>query len=225
MKNSRGIGNCNMAHTYKSSYKRFIIKHTIFIILSFSGISLYFISVVNPAVQSIFGTSKIHGEQTLFSLIIPLIWTGLALVATFQHVKYYRAVLAVLRGKVLVKTGTIVLKQKRIYDVADILSKKAKKSVNPYFLSRVHFKIRDCDSECSLQVGNTVSVIYPASHVFYDKDGIPAIYVFSSEKSRPEYSISKRKIVFIATAILSVSYYFLWNSIWIALLAERGIAL
>lgn len=218
-----------MARTYQSSYKRFIIKHTIFIILSFSGIALYFISVVNPAVQSIFGVSRVHGDRTLFGLIIPLMWTGLTLIATVENVKYYRAVLAVLKGKVLVKTGTIVLKQKKIYDVTDILSEKAKKSVNPYLLRRVHFKIRDCDSECSLQVGDTVSVIYPTSRIFYDNRAIPAIYVFPSDKSRPDYSISKRKIVlwgiivFAATAILSVLYYFLWNSIWVALLAERGV--
>lgn len=63
-----------MACTYIRSYKRFIIKHTMFLILSFSGVSLYFISVVNPAVQSILGASKVRGEQVLFSLIIPLIW-------------------------------------------------------------------------------------------------------------------------------------------------------
>ena len=149
-----------MACTYIRSYKRFIIKHTVFLILSFSGVSLYFISVVNPAVQSILGASKVRGEQVLFSLIIPLIWAGLALVVTVENVKYYRAVLAVLKGNVLVKTGTIVLKQKKIYDVADILSENTKKSANPYLLSRVYFKIRDCDSECSLQVGDTVSVIF-----------------------------------------------------------------
>lgn len=218
-----------MAHTYKSSYKRFIIKHTIFIILSFSGISLYIISVINPAVQSIFGASKVHGEQTLFGLIIPLIWTGLALIVTVENVKYYRAVLSVLKGKVLVKTGTIVLKQKKIYDVADILSEKAKESVNPYFLSRVHFRIRDCDSECSLQIGDTVSVIYSASRFFYNRNAISAIYVFSYDKSRPEYSAPKENvilwsiIVFVVTAILSAFYYFLWNGIWVALLAERGV--
>lgn len=218
-----------MAHTYKSSYKRFIIKHTIFIILSFSGISLYIISVINPAVQSIFGVSRVHGEQTLFGLIIPLIWTGLALIVTVENVKYYRAVLSVLKGKVLVKTGTIVLKQKKIYDVADILSEKAKKSVNPYFLRRVHFRIRDCDSECSLQIGDTVSVIYSASRFFYNRNAISAIYVFSYDKSMPEYSTPKGNvilwsiIVFAATAILSAFCYFLWNSIWVALSAERGL--
>lgn len=197
--------------------------------MSFSGISLYFISVVNPAVQSIFGASKAHGEQTLFSLIIPLIWTGLALIVIVENVKYYRAVLSVLKGKVLVKTGTIVLKQKKIYDVADILSEKAKKSVNPYFLSRVHFRIRDCDSECSLQIGDTVSVIYSASRFFYDKNAISAIYVFSYDKSMPEYSTPKgivilwSIIVFVVTAILSAFYYFLWNGIWVALLAEWGL--
>lgn len=218
-----------MACTYIRSYKRFIIKHTMFLILSFSGVSSYFISVVNPAVQSILGASKVRGDQVLFSLIIPLIWTGLALVVTVENVKYYQAVLAVLKGNVLVKTGTIVLKQKKIYDVADILSENAKKSANPYLLSRAHFRIHDCDSECSLQVGDTVSVIYSASRFFYDRTAIDAIYVFPSDNSRPVYSMSKGKIVlwsiivFVATAILSASCYFLWNSIWVALLAERGI--
>ena len=222
-----------MARTYRSSYKRFIIKHTIFMILNFFGIEAYCVVVIKPAVQAILYGSGVRGKQILFLLIFPLAWTVLAFLAALSALKYCQAVLSLLKGNVSVKLGCITQKQKKIYDVTRILPEGVKKSSVPHLLLPARFAIQDCDCERGFQVGDGICVVYPASNMLNLglPNTIPAIYAFSTDESRRLNDIPKETLsgwlvlweilVFLITAALSVSFCLFWNRV----LAMRGFIL
>ena len=226
---------------FRRSYRRAVVKYTAFAVLNWFGLAAYAISVIGPAVQSIRHIVLTRGTRALLLYLFPLVWSSFASIAVLRTVKYCAAMLAFLREKVSVKSGTVTQKQGRRYVVEGIPPEGVKRVSIAYFIRPICFQIhdRDCEPEGGLQPGDLVSVVYPADRILYhDTHGsksIPAIFTFSQTridrralfpKSDPRLRLVLWCVcVFCLTAALSGGFYCVWNRIWTAMLASHGVTL
>lgn len=216
---------------YRNRYSRFVRKHTLFLLLDISGLMLYCLAVIDPAVTAILHGSRTYGGQMLLLLVFPLVFFALWAVAAVWALWYLRGILSLLRGSVLVKTGRVTQKRKRTYEVTTVLPKHMKRSSYQHLTRPERFYIRDRDCERVFQAGDMIRVVYPASRVLRTgPQGIPAIYAFSGDDAGEWRNVSaealsgkelrKRLAVFgilltLATAGLFCLLAFLWNIVWV----------
>ncbi len=203
---------------------------THFLILYISGLMLYCLTVIDPAVEAILHGSRTYGDQMLLLLVFPLVFFALWSVAAWWAVQYLRGVLSLLRGNVLVKTGQVTQKRKRIYVVTAVLPKHMKRSSCQHLTRPDRFYIRDRDCERPFQAGDMIRIVYPASRVLRTgPQGIPAIYAFSGDDAgewRDESmevlsgkELRRRLVVFgILVALITAGLFcllgFLWSIVW-----------
>lgn len=213
--------------SYKVSYRRFIFKHTCFLIANICWTGGYFFLIVNPTVYALCKLTS-RRPQAIFLFVIPLIFITFATINCINIKQYAQEIISLLSGNFLVKSGRVVQKTKNVHTIGPIPSNRKPRKFE--HISYPNFYIKDKNCERTFQIGDNIKVIYPCSSRLSTRSMLQAyaIYAFATDEA---YSISmnaqkaelksRKKIVWMylsVVTLLSVPLLSaLFVSIWILL--------
>lgn len=207
------MSSCQKRLSYQASCQRFLIKHTLFLLLQILGIGEYIFIVVAPTGYVILATPSLTGIRQILLLIFPLFFLLMAGVASLGVYRYGKGLVSFLKGNVLRQTGYLVQHTKNHCILAD---NPFSVKHPPAHLTYFHLRRQNCANDW--QIGDKITVIYPCSHLLrvYSVQQRQAIYAHSAQtpldtmwlKNSTKASVYYLGFVtLIAALLLSVLYF------------------